>query len=327
MINNIELPVKKSWYNTLNWQASAGVVANNSIYCDNWYLTNSINLCCEKQFLNEFKLYSPRLVIDNTHPWSIPLIDKYEFPKIFLKHSISEVVSAALESGYYLYFNGFDDYYIENKQGFNSYHNSHDGMIVGINNVKKDYSIYAYDLNNKLRCFQTSQISFENAFNSFPNEGVFLALKNNDTKYNYDFNTFIKNLKSYFLSKQTDVYKSPDKFIFGIDAISHVAEYVKSFYDQNISFALFDLRNFLSISENKNCIYHSLLKALDKGFLNRELCSKYNKIYQQSEMIRMLSIKFVLVRNADILKSLYESILKLFDMEQELLPIILSYNN
>lgn len=325
MLDNIELPVKKSWYNCLNWQAAAGVVASNSVYCDDWYLTNSINICCEKQFLNEFKKYSPRVMVDNTHPWSIPLIDKYEFPKSFLKYSISEVISSVLESGYYLYFNGFDNYYIENKRGFNQHHNSHDGMIVGVNNKKKGYSIFAYDLNNRLKRFQTSQSGFEKAFNSYPNEGVFLALKNNNIKYDYDFNIFIKNLKSYFLSNQTDMYKNPDEFIFGIDVISHVAEYVKSFYEQDIPFDLFDLRNFLSISENKHCIYHSLLKAQEKVFLNSEVCSKYNEIYQQSEIIRMLSIKFSLVKRVDILKSLYISVLKLLDMEQELLPKILNY--
>lgn len=322
MLDNIELPVKKAWYNSLNWQASAGVVANNSIYCDNWYFTNSINICCEKQFLNEFKLYSPRLIVDNTHPWSIPIINIYEFPKKFLKYSINEVISSVLESGYYLYFNGFDDYYIENKQGFNSYHNSHDGMIVGINNVKRKYSIFAYDLNNKLRCFQTSQSAFEKSFKSHPDEGVFLALKNNDTKYNYDFSIFTKNLKSYFLSEQTDAYKSPNEFVFGIDATNRVAEYVKSFYEQNIPFDLFDLRNFLSISENKNCIYHSLLNAQEQGLLSCELSEKYCDIYKQSEITRMLSIKAKLLNNNDTMKILYESILKLIDMEKELLPNI-----
>lgn len=327
MLNNIELPIKKAWYNTLNWQAAAGIVANNNTSCDNWYLTNSINICCEKKFLNEFNLYSPRVMVDNTHPWSIPLIDKYEFPKSFLKYSISEFISSVLESGYYLYFNGLDDYYIENKQGFNSYHNSHDGMVVGVDNIKKSYSVFAYDLSNKLSWFQTSQVSFEKAFNYYPNEGVFLALKHNNTKYNYNFNIFIKNLKSYFLSSQTDMYKSPKEFVFGIDVIRNVAEYVKSFYEQNIDFYLFDLRNFLSISENKNCIYHSLLMAKEKGFLNSEVCSKYNQVYKQSEIIRMLSIKFSLVKSVDVLKSLYRSIIKLLDMEQELLPNILKCLN
>lgn len=324
MINNIELPIKKAWYNCLNWQAAAGVVANNNTYCDNWYLTNSINICCEKQFFNKLKEYSPRIVVDNTHPWSVPLINTYEFPKSFLKYSINEVISSALENGYYLYFNGFDDYYIENKQGFNCYHNSHDGMIVGIDNTMKKYSIFAYDLNNKLNCFQTSHLSFEKAFNFYPNEGVFLALKHNDIKYDYAFNIFIKNLKSYFLSSQTDMYKNPNDFVFGISVISCVAEYVKSFYEQDIPLNLFDLRNFLSISENKNCVYHSLLKAHEKGFLNSKICSKYNEIYQQAEIIRMLSIKLFLTKKAATLKSLYESILELLDMEKKLLPIILN---
>lgn len=324
MLDNIELPTTKAWYNCLNWQAAAGVVASNTDYCDNWYFTNSINICCEKRFLNELKQYSPRIVVDNTHPWSVSLINKYEFPKIFLKYSIREVITSALENGYYLYFNGFDDYYIENKQGFNKYHNSHDGMVVGIDNIKNTYSIFAYDLNNKLSCFQTSQVAFEKAFNYYPNEGVFLALKNNDSKYDYNFDIFIKNLKSYFLSSQTDIYKNPDEYIFGINAIRHVAEYVKSFYEKDISYDLFDLRNFLSISENKNCIYHSLLKAQEKGFLNSEICKKYSAIYQQSETIRLLSIKFMLTQKTETLKSLYKSILMLLDMENNLLPIILN---
>ena len=200
-------------------------------------------------------------------------------------------------------------------------------MVVGVDNIKKSYSVFAYDLSNKLSWFQTSQVSFEKAFNYYPNEGVFLALKHNNTKYNYNFNIFIKNLKSYFLSSQTDMYKSPKEFVFGIDVIRNVAEYVKSFYEQNIDFYLFDLRNFLSISENKNCIYHSLLMAKEKGFLNSEVCSKYNQVYKQSEIIRMLSIKFSLVKSVDVLKSLYRSIIKLLDMEQELLPNILKCLN
>ena len=92
MLDNIELPIKKAWYNCLNWQAAAGVVANNNTYCDNWYLTNSINICCEKQFFNKLKEYSPRIVVDNTHPWSVPLINTYEFPKSFLKYSITLLI-------------------------------------------------------------------------------------------------------------------------------------------------------------------------------------------------------------------------------------------
>lgn len=327
--NIIELKVEKSYYNSLQWQAAGGVVAKTNNSSDNWYLTNAINIACEKEFWNDKKEFSPRLVVDNTHPWSIPLINKYEFPKEFINNTVIPSISTILSCGYYIYYNNIDDFYIDGKQSFNLWHNPHDGLITGIDNSNKTISIFGYDINNHLSTIRAPQEHFVEAFFSKYNnkDGVLLALKNNNQNFDYNFDDFLNNLNSYLHSQQTDVYKNINDFGFGLEALNLVVKYVEEINNKKMPLNLLDLRVFMSIYENKQCIYNSLSKAKSIGKVSNSICNEYLKIVQLSENVRLLSIKCLINHKYNILSVIAEKIEEIIMKEKNTISRLLENEN
>lgn len=328
MSKKLELPTKKSWYNALNWQVAAGVVANcNHISADNWYLSNCINISCEIEFENEKGELSPRPLVDNTHPWSINSITKYEIPKKILNKSLHEVIENIIDENYYFYFNGVDDYYIRGIQGMNKNHYPHDGLLSGYNNGDNTYTIFSYDMNNKLKTFKISKYHFEKGFFSKYSDfnTTCLVLKNNMTEIKYRHSEFIKNITCYCYSQQTDKYKSADEYLFGYDALNHINEYIHFFKANKITANLFDIRVFLTLYENKFCIYNSLLRLKELNLTKKEYCVEYFKIVELAERLHMLSIRFKLSNEHYTLELLYNSLTMLIKREKSILIKVLTY--
>lgn len=311
----------------MNWQAAAGIVANNNSNSDNWYFTRCINMSCEKELWNNKGEFSPRILIDNTHPWTIPFLCKYETPISSVKNILHEFIKNCISNDTYIYFNGADDYYIEGKQGYLFNHFAHDGLITGVDNIMNKYTVFAYDIKKQLRTFKVSKNSIEKAFFSQFVERdwkLLLLFCKQDENVDYDFSVFKNNLENYYYSKHVNSNNN-DMLFYGINVIKHLHYYVDVFYKDKMDPSLFDLRVFLSLYENKLCIYNSLIKKtnMDKCENFVSVCDNYYRIVNYAERIKNLSIKFSLTNDYNVLKHICININCLLNLEKDVLPQIL----
>ena len=78
----------------------------------------------------------------------------------FLQEHVHELICKLIDNGYYVNFDGVDDYYLENKSWYQRRHFCHDGLIYGYDEAQKTYDVYAYDSNWSYRGFKICQDSF-----------------------------------------------------------------------------------------------------------------------------------------------------------------------
>ena len=153
------LPLGEPFYSTYHFQGIIGAVSLSNPSIRNWYLSNSVSLTCERVFLYGFS--SPHLNIVNSSWLDTPCFDKYIHPTRFIENHIHELIRTMLDSGYYVNFDGMDDYYLNGKSWYGKRHFCHDGLIYGYDLEKGTYHVYAYDSQWVYRGFEVPRESFE----------------------------------------------------------------------------------------------------------------------------------------------------------------------
>lgn len=84
----LELPLGKPFYSTYHFQGITGAISLSNPSLRNWYLNESVSLCCERVFLYGFS--SPHLNIVNSSWLDTPHIDKIIYPTRFLNELLNE---------------------------------------------------------------------------------------------------------------------------------------------------------------------------------------------------------------------------------------------
>ena len=118
---------------------------------------------------------SPEIRIEN-YSFNNPHFEIKWIPMQFLKGYVNSVIRNLIDSGYYVYFTGVDDYYVEGKSWYKERHFSHDGTICGYNQSDKTYCMYCYDSGWVFQKFWTSQKSFNKGRTAMFAEGVYGCL-------------------------------------------------------------------------------------------------------------------------------------------------------
>jgi len=164
----IELPLMEPLYSTYHHQGAATATLVNNPSIRNWYMNQVFILTCTRNFLSGFT--TPQIGIADSS-WSLnPYLEKKFFSMQILKGHTNYIIRNLLDEGYYVCFDGIDDYYIAGKSWYHKRHFVHDGCICGYDQENKTFSLYAYDQNWIYRKFLTPQKAF--------NEGRKAQLKN-----------------------------------------------------------------------------------------------------------------------------------------------------
>ncbi len=321
MKNKIELPFHTPMFSAYHWKAAACIVLQNNPTSDNWYFNNCIQLLCNDKFLTG-KEESPGIIVENTHAWNISVLQKSGIINQFARYSVGENIQAMLESGFYVNFMGVDDYYIQNKGDENNCHLSHDGILLGLNNKQKTYTIAAYKSDRHFGLLEIPQESFYKGFHSeYVNyQGELLGIKCiEEISIPLEIDHIYFGIKKYLHSITPDC-KDKQGLICGIITMIMLEKYVQMVLDGDLIVDQLDARTFLTVKEHKICMCKRLKRLAECKYIEPCIFSSYeNDVVKASENLRLLSLKYNYTKQAALLPQLIDVIRHLYKSEQMIL--------
>lgn len=320
----IELPLMEPLYSTYHHQGAATATLVNNPSIRNWYMNQVFILTCTRNFLSGFT--TPQIGIADSS-WSLnPYLEKKFFSMQILKGHTNYIIRNLLDEGYYVCFDGIDDYYIEGKSWYHKRHFVHDGCICGYDQENKTFSLYAYDQNWIYRKFLTPQKAF--------NEGRKAQLKNGQrggicgfkplaTQIAFSADIALGKIAEYLDSTIEKYPETQEGTVSGIVVHDYIAKYVGKLYDSSIPYEKMDSRIFRLIWEHKKVMLQRIQLIEAELSLGEEIGNKYKTVVREADNIRMLYAAHHMKRRDSVLPMIQKKLLSLKALEQTLLETLL----
>lgn len=308
----VELPIIEPIYSTYHDQGSGAAILKSNESIRNWYLNQSLILTCNRKFLQGFT--TPEIKIVNSAWFSNPHLDRKDYSAKFLKQYIHPVIKNMLDQGYYVYYSGIDDYYLEGKTWYKNRHFSHDGLICGYNQNDHTYCIYAYDNNWIYNKFWVSRKSFEEgrkAMNEKSVYGVICAIKPKPDKIAFSSNIALKKISEYLDSSIEQYPENEDGAVFGIAVHDFIAKYVDKLIDESIPYEKMDRRIFRLIWEHKKVMLERIKLIEDALSLDHFLSDAYTSVVREADNCRMLYAAHHMKQRNSVLPTIQKKLLSL----------------
>ena len=321
MGKRVELPILEPLYNTYQYQTPGTAVLTDNPSIRNWYLSQVFVINCSRKFLSGFT--TPQLSIHLSEFQHNPYLDRKNFLMKDIRGCINRVIKNLLNDGYYVYFMGVDDYYIEGKTFYKEKHFEHDGLICGYDDTDKTFCMFAYDSNWVCRKFSTPQKAF--------NKGAVEMLKKNYVSYMYaikpektlvEFSTqtALKILVEDYLD--SDLKKYPEEgegLIYGLVVHDYIEKYIDKLIDGSIPYERTDRRIFRLIWEHKKVLLECIENIEKQLNLSKKISAKYEEVVREANNMHMLYAAHILKRKDSILPILKSKIKNLKLKEEKLL--------
>lgn len=320
MKKKVELPIVEPMYNTYQYQGCGAAVIYENPSIRNWYLNESVDLVCTKRFLKGAG--NPELEVAMSTLHENPYLCKYWIPLQFTKGYINAIIREMLNQEFYVYFDKFDDYYIEGKTWYKQRHLFHDGLICGYDHEKKTYCLYAYDKNWVCRKFETPQKALDKGREMAMKNGGnvrLCAIKPSSEHVLFNAKVALERMKEYLNSSLDKYPPSEDAPVHGIAVLDYMAMYIGKLQDGTISYKAMDWRVFRIIWEHKKVMYERLLKIEEHLSLSSESSREYEKLVKEADTMRMLFASHHMKRRDSVLPIIQRKLLNLRQREQEIL--------
>ena len=310
-----------SLYKTYNYQGSATAIIKENQSIRNWYLNEVMNLSCNRRFLGTYT--SPEITVVSSSWMDNPYLDKKWALYQFAKGYINPIIRELINNGYYVYFTGADDYYIEGKSWYKELHRRHDGLICGYDQQEKTYSIYSHDKNWVYQKFKTPQKCFKKACEATAKNGiyaVFCGIKPKADKIELCPKTICKNLKEY-LDSSLEKYpmELSNEDVYGIIVHKFIAEYLNKLLNGTFPHNRMDRRVFRLIWEHKKQMLERIKAVEEKLGWDEELSKRYKWIEEVSNQNRIMYAAYNLRKRDSLLETIRENLLKIMTSEEEIL--------
>ena len=323
----LELPLGKPFYSTYHFQGIIGAISLSNPSLRNWYLNESISLRCERVFLYGYS--SPHLGIVNSSWLDTPHIDKIICSPDFLDELPSEdihlIIQVLLHHGYYVQFDGVDDYFLEGKSWHGKRHFCHDGLIYGYNLDDGTYSVYAYDGQWVYRGFKVRRESFAHGRNYMVDHGIYGSIrgcKPFDAPVAFEPMRVYENLCRYLDSSTGDYLHDDEKTVVGIIVHKYLAEYIDRLYHGLIQYDKMDWRLLRVVWEQKVFMLERLQKIEEVIGFDSVFSQRYQLVVNEANSIRMLYASHYRKRRDSVLPSIKEKLLHIYEMEKDILQEI-----
>lgn len=320
MNNIVDLPTVEPIYSTYNFQTSGTAILANNPSIRNWYLNHVMILTCKRGFLSGRT--TPDLELKNSNWTQNPHLDKIWYDMRFLKGYINVAIKNFLDQGYYVYYMGIDDYYVEGKSWYQEKHFDHDGLICGYNRKDKTYCIYSYDQNWINQKFWTSQKGFERGRKSIferGNYGVICGLKPKKDQIDFHPHTALNTIAEYLDSSMEKYPEDGEGVVNGIVVQEYLAKYIDKLYDGSIPYERKDRRIFRLIWEHKK-VMHERIQCIEKAMeMDSSISQKYASLVEAADSMRMLYASHQLKRRDSLLPIIRNKLLRLRENEEKIL--------
>ncbi len=319
MNNFAELPLIEPMYSTYhNGIASAVLVENPSIR--NWYLNKVMNLECNRKFLSGYT--TPNISVIGIAIGSSPYIERKYISMAFVKGCMNRVIRNLIDEGYYVYFTGVDDYYVQGKSWYKTRHFRHDGAICGYNQEDKTYCIYAYDSNWIYQKFWTPQKGFamgRKALERKGEPGYLCGIKPKAEEVAFSPETAIDGIATYLDSNMEKYPEDGEDDVYGIVVHAYIAKYVEKLLDGSIPYERMDRRVFRLIWEHKKVMLQRIRLIEESLDMNNEISEKYKRLVAEADTMRMLYASHHMKRRDAVLPVIQKKLLALMKNEEVLL--------
>lgn len=318
-MKKVELPIGEPIYGTFNYQLCSSLICENPTI-KNWYLNNVMNLICSKGFL--YGRTTPDLRVEKTSWIDNPCFDKKGYSMEFSEGYINHIIRNLIDSGYYVYFSGVDDYYVDGKSWCRERHFIHDGVICGYDQEKKTYSIYAYNSDWMLKKFETPQRSFNQgrcAAIKKGEKGYICGMKANADEVKLEPEIIIGKIHKYLDSSLRKFPYKAKEDAEGIVVHDYIALYISKLIEGAVPYERTDTRIMRTLWEQKKVMYERLVKAEEALSLDSRLSSEYEKVVPDADRIRMLYASHCIKRRDSSLPFIRKKLIDIKDTEKRIL--------
>ncbi len=320
----IELPLAEPIYSTYHYQGPGTAVFVNNPSIRNWYMNQVLILTCTRKFLNGFT--TPEISLEDSHWNANPYLDKKWYKMQFLEGYTHYVIRNLIDAGYYVCFNGIDDYYVKGKSWYREKHFKHDGCICGYDQENKTYCIYSYDQNWIYQKFWTTQKSFDEGRKAQFKKGQYgsiCGIKPKGDQIVFSSATALTKIAEYLDSTMEKYPETSEDTVYGIVVHDYIAKYVGKLYDGSIPYEKMDRRVFRMIWEHKKAMLQRIALIEAELSLDSKISNAYQTVVREADHARMLYATHHMKRRDSVLPIIQEKILSLKALEQKLLEELL----
>ena len=320
----VELPLLEPLYSTYHGQGTATATLTESPSLVNWYYNEVLILSCNRKFLNGYT--SPQINIRNSEWSANPYFHTHNYYNRYLKGYVHYVIRNLIDDGYYVFFNGVDDYYVEGKSWCHEKHFAHNGCICGYNQGDKTYCIYAYDKDWIYRKFWTPQKSLFAGMKAMFKQGKYngiTGIKPKKHRISFSADIALKTISEYLNSSPEKYPETEDDTVYGIAVHDFIAKYIDKLYDGSIPYERMDRRVFRLIWEHKKVMLKRIELIEEAMSFDNTISEAYKDVVREADNCRMLYASHHMKQRNSLLPIIRKKLLSLKSLEQNLLTELL----
>ena len=127
MNDSVMLPFCVPWFASTQCYAAPGLAMAGHPTAYNGYLNQCITLICSRRFLRGYS--GPQLWIPKANIGNFDFLEKFTMASKYGHPYFKTIIRQMLDDGYYVYFNGVDDFYMPGKSWYGIRHMNHNGII------------------------------------------------------------------------------------------------------------------------------------------------------------------------------------------------------
>lgn len=263
-------------------------------FCDGWAVGDNI------LFRQRVDMFSDT--------WNASVLD----PVILFKRMID---MDCYVSGYY------NEEYIPGKKSYNKRYFKHDFLLIGYDNFEKCFYSAGYLADGNFQGFTISYDNMMSSLNSLvPCKWTFDFWKyNDDANFFLDLNRLIQGLSDYVCSS-TSIKISNINRLFGMNAISELSSCFINSIEKNEGI---DFRYTRTLMEHKYLMMLRIKYLIENGLLSEEYLHQAKIVYDLSQQVHMLGIKYSMKKQNTIVIHMCEKISQTLEIERKYLPKVL----
>lgn len=325
MSNRASLPFFTPMFATFNSTIIAGLALGQNTNAELQLLNQATDLSCQRKFLRGYT--SPSIWLPGATLMSITNLFRYTIPVQFIQEHFHSIIHSVIDSGFYAYLNGFDDFYLPGKSWYGTRHLNHNGTISGYDDTNKTYEVASYDINWNYKLIKIPQEAYaESLLHSLEQEfnPTLVAVKAKDLFIKLNVKRISEKLKQYLNSNFTLFPKEEDGKATGIVVHDYLALYFDMLLNDNIPYESIDWRPMRAVWEFRVCMLRRI-QAIEKELnLDSTLSSQYAPILEETNRLRMLYAVYTKKRKDALLLSIKNGVLSLKDQEKIVLENLIS---
>ena len=240
-------------------------------------------------------------------------LDKHMFENLSI--DIMKTIKCLMDNGYYIH-GSYNEKYIPSKQSYLKYDFMHDYILIGYEDTGILYSV-GYTNSGKYEEFTIMYDEYLDSLINSTNSFIDINTCKYHSEGNFSFNKagFIQELSDYINS--TIFNSAYSDRIYGMKAIEALKEFTVS-NDFKI-----DIRYMRVFMEHK----HLMFLRINYVYQDKvnDIAEKYKEVSEEANKIYLLSLKYNITKNKNLLKKIKEKFNLILDLEKQLLPAVLKY--